>query len=198
MLDNKNTVLIFSIIWVMILACNSQNKEQTSTKDTKRSTVNNNNSGDMKVIHLKKMDVLAVGESNFAVRENSENVSISDTVEYNIGTYYVIDSLYSKKGDPILFMLTGISGDHIENHDWVLMDNSIEESNVKKLLQNKRSHSEFISEMSDAIVANTKPVSNNETITINFTAPDSKGRYLYFCSNYDHFQAGMKGYFVVK
>ncbi len=51
---------------------------------------------------------------------------------------------------------------------------------------------------SDEIIVKTKLLGAGESETIEFTAPSAKGEYTYVCTFPGHFQAGMKGKFIVK
>jgi azurin len=52
--------------------------------------------------------------------------------------------------------------------------------------------------MKDAVIAKTPFAGPGETVQVFFTAPAKPGRYPFVCTFAGHFQAGMKGTFIVR
>jgi len=55
------------------------------------------------------------------------------------------------------------------------------------------------SEYEDAVIANTAMIGgDSEPTTVEFTAPETSGEYVYLCTFPGHFMAGMKGVMIVE
>lgn len=84
------------------------------------------------------------------------------------------------------------------SHNWVLLKKS---TDVKQFVTDGIQHkdTQYVAPKDKQdVIATTGLVGGGESKTITFKAPKEKGEYTFVCTFPGHYQAGMKGKFIVK
>ena len=84
------------------------------------------------------------------------------------------------------------------SHNWVLLKKSTDVSQfISDGIQQKEN--QYVAPKDEQyVIATTGLVGGGETKTITFKAPEEKGEYTFVCTFPGHYQAGMKGKFIVE
>jgi len=83
-------------------------------------------------------------------------------------------------------------------HNFVLVKPDTDLDRFSAAAFNARESDYIPPEMAGGVIAHSGLAGAGETVEVTFTAPDTPGRYPFFCSFPGHFAHGMRGVLVVK
>ena len=199
------TKFIISGLLLFLITCSdkSEQKELTdknvAVENKTESTTQKSNQA-MKTIAISKINFFVLKDAVFAVDEKKKNYVTIERIIKNNTTYYILDKILAKPGEIFLLIFNNHSLNS-EHHNWVLIDQEYKETELSQVLNdfNQGTSDELSnSNIGDDIISQTGLVMPGNTAQINFTAPDQKGRYSFFCSVPGHYKRGGKGYLVVE
>ena len=113
---------------------------------------------------------------------------------------YSLTTITAKPGEQLRVRLAvkGVIPKIAMAHNFVLLKLG---TNIEKLLADGAPHraTDFISPaMMSSVIAKTALAGPGETVQVTFTVPTKPGRYPFLCTFAGHYQAGMKGFLIVK
>lgn len=198
-------IVKFLIVGSLLIfnCCNKQdgNSANKNIDSEQQSTSANQTENQQSIpIALTEVRLFTVNDSAFVVNEKKNNYITTERIIKNKITYYTLDEILAKPGEMFLLIFNDRSFNS-EHHNWVLMDKTYKEKELLQILKNfdqGTSNELSDSNIGNNIISQTGLLMPGNTAQINFTAPDQKGRYSFFCSVPGHYKMGEKGYLVVE
>ncbi len=133
---------------------------------------------------------------------NSANASAVATLEFtaNDSMKFNLNRAEVKAGQEVKVILTNIGSmpKAAMGHNWVLLKKGADIQAFDKAAIGAAATDYVPASMQDQIIAHTKLLGPKQTDEITFKAPTEPGEYVFLCSFPAHYQAGMKGVFVVQ
>ena len=115
---------------------------------------------------------------------------------------YDLTAFEAKPGQKVTvtFKNVGTTPKFSMGHNFVLLDRTVNTSNVQKFLDAASTEAahDYVPPGSKDVLAHSKLLGPGETDTVTFNAPFIAGDYLYLCSFPGHYSQGTKGTMTVK
>lgn len=145
---------------------------------------------------VRTINIIGTDAMKYTVEDEGEGIVTGDAS----GNYIILEAIEVAPGEEIRITLTTESNlpPTAMSHNFILLSMGTDVNAFVQAALQARDNEYIPADFEDQVIAHTDLVSDGESTSITFTAPEETGEYDFLCSFPGHYAGGMHGTFVVQ